>query len=142
MIRPAKAEDRQAIAELIAMYPSQLEQVHLPDIEDFFVAVENVARAPLAISKWQGAPLPPSEVVGCCALEVYSPKIAEVRSLAVRREFSGRGIATALVNACVEKARSQGVGQVLAITSSLEFFDKFGFKTFNQEKYAMFKVLK
>ena len=34
-------------------------------------------------------------VVGCCCLEVYSPKIAELRSLAVLPEFRGRGLGAA-----------------------------------------------
>src|SRR5260221_4665858 len=31
------------------------------------------------------------QIVGCCCLEVYSPKIAEVRSLAVRRDCRHKG---------------------------------------------------
>ena len=123
-IRAATSKDRGAIRKLIAAFPRQLMQDNLPAMSDFFVAEEK------------------SEVVGCCAIVVYSPKIAEVRSLAVRKDFGGKGIATRLINACVKKARARNVREILSITGALPLFDKVGFKTFNREKYALFKVLR
>lgn len=123
-IRSAKESDWQAIRKLIKSFPKQLAQDHLPKATDFFVA------------EIDGA------IVGCCALEVYSKKIAEVRSLAIKKGFRGRGIAKALVRRCVARARAKGVMEILAITGAVEFFDKLGFKTFNKEKFALFKVLR
>ena len=123
-IRPALRKDRAAIKKLIAAFPRELVQEHLPKTNEFFVADDKGA------------------IVGCCALEIYSKKIAEIRSLAVSDQYQGKGIATKLVNKCVARAKSRGVSQVLAITHNLRFFEKFGFGTFNQEKYATFKYLK
>src|ERR1700722_16662681 len=44
------------------------------------------------------------EIVGCVVLEIYSPKLAEIRSLAVSAAYQGRGIGKLLVNACIEQA--------------------------------------
>lgn len=67
------------------------------------------------------------EIVGCAALEIYSPKLAEVRSLAVASKIQGQGIGRRLVSVCVERARIKNVLEVMAITTSDEFFMKCGF---------------
>lgn len=122
-IRRANLNDLPAILKLIREYPDQLIQVHLPETDEFFVATES------------------EEIVGCCALEVYSKRLAEIRSLAVTKQFQGKGIATKLVRACVEEARKQGIYELLAIAGSEEFFAKFGFHTFNKEKFALINIL-
>ena len=78
-------------------------------------------------------------IVGFAALEVYSKKLAEVRSLAVSPELQGRGIGKQLVQACVERAREKNILEVMAITSSEEFFRACGFDfTLPGEKKALF----
>jgi N-acetylglutamate synthase-like GNAT family acetyltransferase len=78
-------------------------------------------------------------IVGFAALEIYSTKLAELRSLAVSSEFQGRGVGKALVQACVELARTKRVFEVMAITSSDEFFQRCGFDfTLPGEKKAVF----
>ena len=123
-IRAAKASDRKAIDALISLYPKELVQDHTPSLGSFYVAEEK------------------GRVVGCCAIDIYNRKLAELRSLSVSPKHQGKGIATALVNACVQRARKRGVYQVLAITSNLAMFEKFDFHSFNKEKYAMFKYLR
>jgi N-acetylglutamate synthase-like GNAT family acetyltransferase len=80
-----------------------------------------------------------NDIVGCAALEIYSPKLAEVRSLAVARSAQGLGIGRRLVQACVERARQNNVLEVMAITSSDGFFQSCGFDyTLPGEKRALF----
>lgn len=122
-IRRANLEDFPAILKLVREYPDKLIQVHLPDPAEFFVAIEN------------------EDIVGCCALEVYSKRLAEIRSLAVTKGFQGKGIATKLVSACVEEARKQDIYELLAIAGGEEFFSRFGFHTFNKEKFALINIL-
>ena len=52
---------------------------------------------------------------------------AEIRSLAVRPETSGRGVGKALVDACVARARQLGLRRVFALTLVPEFFERCGF---------------
>jgi N-acetylglutamate synthase-like GNAT family acetyltransferase len=68
-----------------------------------------------------------TQLVGFAALEIYSKKLAEVRSLAVSAIHQGHGLGQALVRACVERAQQQHVFEVMAITSEEHFFAKCGF---------------
>ena len=66
-------------------------------------------------------------LVGCAALEIYSRKLCEIRSLAVAPEAQGLGIGKGLVSACVELAAREGVYEIMAISSAEEFFKSCGF---------------
>lgn len=122
-IRSARAGDARAIRKLIRLYPDRLVQDYVPATKFFFVA---------EIDK---------KIVGCCALEIYSKKIAEIRSLSVHPDYQGQGIATELVAACVSRAEKKRIKEVLAITGAVKLFEKSGFSTLQHEKYAMLKML-
>ena len=78
-------------------------------------------------------------LVGFAALEIYSKKLAEIRSLAVDSSMQGQGVGSQLVNRCVERARERDVLEVMAVTSADEFFMKSGFDfTLPGEKKALF----
>ncbi len=78
-------------------------------------------------------------LVGFAALEIYSAKLAEVRSLAVHEAYQGRGIGKQLVQKCVELAHMRNILEVMAITSSDGFFKACGFDfTLPGEKKALF----
>lgn len=79
------------------------------------------------------------QIVGCAALEVYSPKLAEIRSLAVSPAAQGLGIGKRLVQSCLERAHDLRVLEVMAITSADDFFIACGFDyTLPGEKRALF----
>ena len=79
------------------------------------------------------------QLVGFAALEIYSSKLAEVRSLAVLSEMQGRGYGKRLVQERVELARSRNILEVMAITSADGFFQSCGFDfTLPGEKKALF----
>lgn len=79
------------------------------------------------------------EILGCAALEIYSKKLAELRSLAVSPNAQGLGIGRALVRACIDLATEKGVFEVMTITSSDTFFQACGFDfTLPGEKKALF----
>lgn len=78
-------------------------------------------------------------IVGFAALEIYSSKLAEVRSLAVVDDMQGRGIGKRLVDECVRLATDRNVLEVMAVTSSDQFFRSCGFDfTLPGEKKALF----
>ena len=78
-------------------------------------------------------------LIGFAALEIYSSKLAEIRSLAVVESMQGRGIGRMLVEQCVDLARSRNVLEVMAVTSSELFFQSCGFDfTLPGEKKALF----
>ncbi len=79
------------------------------------------------------------KIVGCAALEIYSKKLAEVRSLAVAPSAQRMGVGKMLVEACVNLARERQILEVMAITSSEDFFKSCGFDfTLPGEKKALF----
>jgi amino-acid N-acetyltransferase len=79
------------------------------------------------------------EVVGFAALEVYSAKMGEIRSLSVAEPFRGRGVGRALIEACLDRARERNVFEVMVITSEDGFFQRCGFDyTLPGEKKALF----
>jgi amino-acid N-acetyltransferase len=67
------------------------------------------------------------QVIGCAAMSVLWSDLAEVKSLAVKRNMSGRGIGRKLVAQAVEKAKELGVERLFALTLEPEFFEKVGF---------------
>jgi amino-acid N-acetyltransferase len=79
------------------------------------------------------------KIVGFTALEIYSTKLAEIRSLAVTGEQQGLGLGSQLVDACVQLAGQRNILEVMVITSSEEFFRGCGFDfTLPGEKKALF----
>ena len=78
-------------------------------------------------------------IVGFAALEIYSAKLAEIRSLAVHENYQGKGIGRGLVQRCVDLAVRRNVLEVMAITSADGFFQACGFDfTLPGEKKALF----
>lgn len=67
------------------------------------------------------------QIVGCAALEIYSKKLCEIRSLAVAPSARGLGIGKALVAACVELAMQRGIYEIMAISVAEDFFKSCGF---------------
>ncbi|OGE81667.1 MAG: hypothetical protein A2826_01535 [Candidatus Doudnabacteria bacterium RIFCSPHIGHO2_01_FULL_43_23] len=119
-IRKAKKSDYPKIKKLVSDYPGKLIVELLPEVNDFFVAEAG------------------GEIVGCCALEVYSKRLAQVRSLAVAASHHGKGIGSSLVTRCVLLARKKKIEELLAITSADKFFYKNGFRLYKRGRIPMY----
>jgi len=129
LVRLAQRDDIPAIDAMISPFVDQgkLLERTFDEFEDllptFFVAVAEVD----------------GDILGCAALEIYSRKLAEIRSLAVKSSAQGRGIGKMLVDACVALAKERGILEVMAITSSDGFFQSCGFDyTLPGAKRALF----
>jgi N-acetylglutamate synthase-like GNAT family acetyltransferase len=126
-IRPALPEDLEAVDAFIAPFvaarrilPRTMDELSLLLPTGFVAECEG-------------------RIVGFATLEIYSRKLAELRSLAVADDFQGQGIGRRLVEACLELARSRRVFEVMTITSTDEFFRRCGFDfTLPGEKKALF----
>lgn len=123
VIRPAKAGELPAVRRLIGLYPDELVQDELPRISSFFVAESD------------------GSIIGCCALQVYSRRLAEVRSLAIHPDFRGKGLAGRLVDACRRRGIDRRVRQLFAVTSEPGFFEGCGFTVHTGWKTAVFANL-
>lgn len=83
------------------------------------------------------------QCVGFAAVEIYSPKLAELQCLAVRDDARRSGIGKRLVDACLDRARDLGVMEVLAISSSEDFLRSCGFDySLPDQKRALFYQLR
>ncbi len=71
-------------------------------------------------------------LTGCAALHFYTPKAAEVRSLAIRPEMQGCGAGRALVESLEAEAEAFGVEDVFAFTYIPAFFQKLGFTSIDR----------
>ncbi|MDG1894127.1 MAG: GNAT family N-acetyltransferase [Fuerstiella sp.] len=126
-VRPATPVDLPALAQLIAEFVKANRL--LPRTQD-----ELDDLIPFGFVACLG-----DQLVGFAALEIYSPKLAEVRSLAVVPEMQGNGLGKRLVQECVELAQNRNVLEVMAITSAEDFFQSCGFDfTLPGEKKALF----
>ncbi len=126
-IRPAEPQDAENLLEFIEPFVADRRLLHRTTDElDQLVKTGFVA----VVDK---------KIVGFAALEIYSRKLAEVRSLAVAPIYQGLGIGRELVRKCVELARERRVLEVMAITSSEEFFKNCGFDfILPRERKALF----
>lgn len=77
-------------------------------------------------------------IVGCCSLEVYSKKLAEIRSLVVDIHYRKKGIGKQLVQSCMERAKELEIYEVLTITEKDAFFEKMGFNKCLGGQWALF----
>ncbi len=67
------------------------------------------------------------KVVGTGALHITWNEIAEVRSMAVHRDFNRRGIGADIVRRLLKEGREVGVKKFFTLTYRPEFFESLGF---------------
>ena len=73
-------------------------------------------------------------ILGCGALHLYGPHLAEVRSIAVYPDTKGKGAGRALVEELLAQAERQEVSCVCLFTRIPEFFARLGFVTAVREQ--------
>jgi len=121
LVRKAVGADVGALTTLIGRYAAK--GIMLPRtnaeicerLRDFFVYTED------------------DVIRGACALNLCEDDLAEIRSLAVARGYTGKGIGGKLVGACLEEARAMGIKKVFALTYQTGFFKSLGFKAVNKD---------
>ncbi len=122
MIRKARISDVRPIQALINAYaetgqmlPRTLNDLY-ENLRDFFVMEEDGA------------------LTGACALHISWDGLAEVRSLAVRQDRTGKGVGTALVRNCLAEARTLEAERVFVLTYQSPFFRKLGFSDIDKKE--------
>lgn len=73
------------------------------------------------------------EFIGCAALHVYGPHLAEVRSIVVRPEIKGRGAGGLLLQSLLDQAEESGIQCVCLFTRIPAFFEHFRFRVSKHE---------
>jgi len=122
MIRKAKISDIKELHKLINFYaergemlPRSLNELY-ENIRDFLVFEEK------------------GEILGCCALHVSWEDLGEIKSLAVKPGYTGKGIGRKLVEGCLQETDELGIKKVFALTFKPEYFEKRGFRKIEKEE--------
>lgn len=77
-------------------------------------------------------------IVGCAALHIMwtgekNEVYAEIRSLAVKKSYQGKGLGKKLVQRLEKEAKKLGVKKIFALTFIPQFFVKLGYQTVPRE---------
>jgi amino-acid N-acetyltransferase len=116
-VRPAKLQDAVRIFDLVNSLSGDgtlLRRSYAEiceNVRDFYVAEDEEL-----------------QFLGCGALHLYGPHLAEVRSIVVKQEAKGNGAGGGLLRALLEEADQQGVASVCLFTRIPGFFEHFEFR--------------
>lgn len=121
-IRKAKISDLKQVHKLVnefakreAMIPRSLNELY-ETLRDFFVCEDK------------------GIICGACALHIMWEDLAEIRSLAVDKQYQKMGIGKNLVQHCLKEAKALGLKKVFALTYHPGFFKKIGFVDINKSR--------
>jgi amino-acid N-acetyltransferase len=119
--REAVLPDAERIHELISSYstdgtllPRTLAEI-CENVRDFVVLEEAAT------------------IIGCGALHLYGPHLAEIRSITVDENYQKRGGGELLVQSLMSEARKHQVSCICLFTRSPQFFAKLGFDVAQRE---------
>ena len=121
MIRKGQIKDAQAIKNLICLYSEDGKMLFRPleEIE------QHIA------SFWVYEKL--GEVIGICNLKYDWDKLGEIRSLGVDPRYHRQGVATQLVQECIDRALlDQNCETVFVLTYAISLFEKLGFQVIDK----------
>ena len=124
-IRSAKIQDVKAIHALISSY-AELDRMLFRPMADIYENLQTFSVVELN-----------GNVIGCCALEIIWSDLAEIKSLAVDKDQTGKGAGRLLVTTTIEQARELGVSQVFALTLDFAFFEKLSFRKIEMDALPM-----
>ena len=122
--RAATVGDAADVAQILAQFADegQLLPRSLGDIEaainDFVVIVDGNDR-----------------VLGCAALNEYSPSLAEVGAVAVSRDAQGRGLGSLAVRGVEAMARRRGIPELFAMSRATQFFESLGYAPTSLDRF-------
>ena len=115
------------------------------DIEDIFTLINDYAAEGIMLSKSRStlyetiremivAVDENDKVIGGGALHVTWNEMAEVRSMAVNRDYTRHGIGAEIVKQLIEEGKSFGVKQFFTLTYKPGFFQTLGFRTITKDE--------
>lgn len=117
MIRKAVLDDVHDIHRLLTLYSKKGELLARPlhkiydHLRDFWIYEEPETR----------------KTLGCCALQFCWENLAEIRSLAVDPDATGKGLGTALADRAIKEAVYFKVSDLFTLTYRPDFFKRFDF---------------
>ena len=80
------------------------------------------------------------KIIGFCALHIYTPCLAEIRSLVVAEGYRHRGIAQNLVAKNIDEGLALGLREFLVLTYRPNLFKILGFEEIEKDKIPNHKI--
>ena len=128
-----------AVSEPLTLTGATVRKAKLPDATDIFDLVNslshdgtllrrNYAEICENIRDFAVAESEAGVFLGCGALHLYGPHLAEIRSIVVAPEAKNRGAGGRLLRALLEEAEEQKVTAVCLFTRIPDFFSRFDFR--------------
>jgi amino-acid N-acetyltransferase len=114
--RPAQPSDATAIYHLIDSFSHDGTLLHRPYTE----ICRNIATFTVVESD-------ADQFLGCAALHIYGPHLAEIRSIVVLPDVKGHGAGGLLVQSLLQQAESRHIPSVCLFTRIPTFFEHFHF---------------
>lgn len=127
MIRKAAIKDIKMIHAILSDYGDKGQLLSRPlsqlydHVRDFFVFEDPETKA----------------VCGCGALQFCWEDLAEIRSLAVTREYQGKHIGHQLAQAAIDEARTYGIKKLFTLTYRPDFFKQFNFSIIDRSELPL-----
>ncbi|HUT63888.1 MAG TPA: N-acetyltransferase [Anaerolineae bacterium] len=122
IVRKAMVKDVPVIADIVnyhakmgVMLPRPISRIY-DNVRDYVVIESN------------------GDILGCGALHVMWSDLAEIRALALRDEYVGKGLGRSLVDNLLEEAKSLGIEKVFVLTYKADFFKHFGFSVIDKSE--------
>jgi amino-acid N-acetyltransferase len=67
------------------------------------------------------------KIIACAHLDIFTPSLAEIKSLAVLESEHGKGHGRTLVEDCEKEAKIIGIKKLFVLTFQKDFFSKLGY---------------
>ena len=122
MIRKATLQDVHDIHRMVEHYAARELMLHR-SIDEIIEHVRD-----FSVAEPEGRP------IGCVALHVYGPDLAEIKSLAVDEACQRQGWGAKLVKHCFDEANALGIQRVFALTYQTPFFERLGFRVVDKQE--------
>ena len=115
VVRPAKTSDIKKIRKIVDSFSEQRRLLS----KETVTLYEGVQE--FTVAEIDG------EVVGCGALHVLWEDLAEVRTVAVKKDYHGKGIGHLILENIIDRAKVVGVKRIFCLTFETKFFGSHGF---------------
>jgi amino-acid N-acetyltransferase len=115
VIRPARTSDIKKIREIVSNF-----------IEERRLLAKETVTLYETVQEFSVAEVD-GEVVGCGALHVLWEDLAEVRTVAVKKDYHGKGIGHLILENIIDRAKVVGVKRIFCLTFETKFFGSHGF---------------
>jgi len=116
MLRPAVLDDVRSIYQILKFYSDRGLLLPRPE-SDIYQSIRE-----FVVVEYE------NQIIACCALQIFTRQLGEVRSLAVMPDYAGFGIGSELVKRIEHEANKIGLTRLMALTYEVKFFSRMGYE--------------